>query len=53
MRRMLPFLLLRFAHSSYLITLDHDFFAESVMALSRKEGLAIMKPKEFIEQHRG
>ena len=48
-----PILASALAHSSYLITLDHDFFAESVMALSRRKGLAIMKPKEFIEQHRG
>ena len=48
-----PILASALAHSSYLLTLDKDFFSEFVTTLSNTKGLLILKPKEFIEKHRG
>ena len=48
-----PILASALAHSSYLLTLDKDFFSKSVTTLSNTRGLFILKPKEFIEKHRG
>ena len=48
-----PILASALAHSSYLLTLDKDFFSEFVTTLSNTKGLRILNPKEFIEKHRG
>ena len=48
-----PILASALAHSSYLLTLDKDFFSEPATTFSQRKGLQILKPKEFIEKHRG
>ena len=47
-----PILASALAHSSFLLTLDHDFLTGTVIAHSQRNGLQILKPKEFIEKHR-
>ncbi len=36
------------AHSDYLLTLDNDFFAPTVITYAKKYNLCILKPKELI-----
>lgn len=47
-----PVLTSALANSSFLLTLDHDFLTDTVIAFSQRNGLQILKPKEFIERHR-
>jgi predicted nucleic acid-binding protein len=47
-----PILASALSRSSYLLTLDQDFFSEPVLIFSKSKGLLIVKPKEFIERHR-
>ena len=47
-----PILASAIAFCSYLLTLDNDFFTDAVLRLSKKKGLIITKPKEFILSHR-
>lgn len=47
-----PILSSALKYSSYFLTLDNDFFAESVIEFSKKKGLCILKPKEFIQKFR-
>lgn len=45
-----PILASAIKHSSYLLTLDNDFFQEKVVHSARERGLTIVKPREFIHQ---
>ncbi len=47
-----PILASALKHSSYFLTLDNDFFAEPVTKFSKKKGLFILKPREFIQKFR-
>jgi predicted nucleic acid-binding protein len=46
-----PILASALANSSFLLTLDHDFMTDTVIAFSQRNGLQILKPKGFIEKH--
>lgn len=47
-----PILASALKHSSYFLTLDNDFFTEPVTKFSKKKGLFILKPREFIQKIR-
>ena len=44
-----PILASALRYSSFLITLDNDFLDEKVLKLAKAKGLAIIKPREFIQ----
>lgn len=43
-----PILASAWEHSSYLISLDEDFFARKVVEFIQNKNLLILKPREFI-----
>lgn len=45
-----PILASALQYSSFLITLDNDFLAHTVLEIAKLKGLVIMKPKDFIEK---
>lgn len=45
-----PILASALESSSYLLSLDNEFFGEALLNFSMRRGLAIIKPKEFIER---
>lgn len=47
-----PILASAFENSSFLVTLDNDFFTKSIIGFSQKANLKILKPREFIALHR-
>ncbi len=47
-----PILVSALRHASYFITLDNDFLQESVIRFAEVKGLAILKPKDFIQRFR-
>lgn len=47
-----PILTSAIENGDYLLTLDNDFLTKNVVEFSKKKGLIILKPKEFIEKHR-
>ncbi|OGE74063.1 MAG: hypothetical protein A3I07_01275 [Candidatus Doudnabacteria bacterium RIFCSPLOWO2_02_FULL_42_9] len=47
-----PILASALKHSDFLITLDNEFFNSGIINLAKEKALAIMKPKEFIEEFR-
>ena len=47
-----PILVSALKYSSYFLTLDNDFFTEPVAKFSKKKGLFILKPREFIQKIR-
>src|SRR3989344_3085279 len=47
-----PILASAIEHSSFLITLDNDFFTQKVLQFAQLHKLTILKPKDFILQNR-
>lgn len=47
----LPILASALKHSDFLLTLDNDFLEERLVKFATDNGLAILRPKEFIEQY--
>lgn len=43
-----PILASAIKHSSYLLTLDNDFFKKEAVRFAQQKGLEILKPREFI-----
>ncbi len=45
-----PILASAVQYSSYLLTLDNDFFQDEVLHFAKQRGLVVMKPQEFINR---
>ena len=44
-----PILASALLNSDYLITLDNEFFKDDILERAQKQGVSILKPKDFIE----